>query len=170
MKAIFNLSDLSTRLLKSSLIVISASALINNTAIAEPTNKLPIFADVTINNSFSPDPLAIKGMSGGKTPAKEISGTTETSPIGTCDGYVDPAPNHKLTLNSKFDYLKLIVNSPQDTTLIIKGPGGTWCNNDFDGKNPGMVGEWLKGTYEIWVGSDEKDKYYPYKLTITEVK
>ncbi|MHC5833095.1 MAG: hypothetical protein ACYT04_98205, partial [Nostoc sp.] len=60
--------------------------------------------------------------------------------------------------------------SPEDTTIIIKGPGGTWCNDDFDGKNAGMIGEWLAGSYQIWVGSYEKGKYLPYTLQITEVK
>ena len=54
--------------------------------------------------------------------------------------------------------------------MIIKGPGGTWCNDDFDGKDAGIVGEWLAGTYQIWVGSYEKGKYLPYTLKITEVK
>jgi hypothetical protein len=54
--------------------------------------------------------------------------------------------------------------------MIIKGPGGVWCNDDFDGKNPGIVGEWLLGTYQIWIGSYKEKEYLPYTLKITEVK
>ncbi len=66
--------------------------------------------------------------------------------------------------------MKLQVESPADTIIIIKRPGGNWCNDYLDGKNPGIVGEWLQGTYQIWVGFYEKGKYIPYKLKITEVK
>ncbi|MDB9523974.1 hypothetical protein PN480_18785, partial [Dolichospermum circinale CS-1225] len=55
---------------------------------------------------------------------------------------------------------------PADTTMIIKGPGGTWCNDDFDGNNPGVVGEWLPGTYQIWIGSYKENDSLPYTLKI----
>jgi hypothetical protein len=54
--------------------------------------------------------------------------------------------------------------------MIVVGPGGTWCNDDLDGKNPGIVGEWLPGIYNVWIGSYTKGQYLPYKLKITEVK
>lgn len=129
----------------------------------------PIFGDLTINQKFSPDPLTVRGMSGGSVPGKQVAGRAETA-TGPCTGFVDQAPDHTLELTSKFDYLKLQIQSPKDTTIIIKGPGGTWCNDDFNGKNPGIVGEWLKGTYQIWLGSYDEGKYFPYTLEITEVK
>ncbi|TAF10978.1 MAG: hypothetical protein EAZ77_02375 [Nostocales cyanobacterium] len=128
-----------------------------------------IFGDLTINSQFSPDPLTVRGMSGGSVDGNLVAERKET-PTGPCTGFVDQAPDHKLELKSKFDYLKLQVKSPKDTTIMIKGPGGTWCNDDFDGKNPGIVGEWLPGTYEIWVGSYIQGKYFPYTLEITQVK
>ncbi|MBE9049991.1 hypothetical protein IQ243_06130 [Nostocales cyanobacterium LEGE 11386] len=129
----------------------------------------PIFGDITIDRQFSPDPLIVRGMSGGSVPGKKVAGRSE-SLTGPCTGFVDETPGHILKLTSAFDYLKLQVQSPQDTTMIVKGPGGTWCNDDFEGKNPGIVGEWLPGDYQIWVGSYEKGKYFPYTLQITEVK
>ncbi|QLE58740.1 hypothetical protein [Nostoc sp. TCL26-01] len=129
----------------------------------------PIFGDVTINKKFSPDPLVVRGMSGGSIQGKQVAGRIET-PTGPCNGFVDETPDHTIKLTSKFEYLKLQVQAPQDTTIIVKGPGGTWCNDDLDGKNPGIGGEWLAGTYQIWVGSYNKGKYLPYTLQITEVK
>lgn len=129
----------------------------------------PIFGDITIDQKFAPDPLIVRGMSGGSFNAKEVIGASET-PTGPCSGFVDQAPDHTLKLISKFDYLKVHIESSQDTTILIKGPGGIWCNDDFDGKNPGIVGEWLKGPYQIWVGAYKKDKSSPYVLKITEVK
>ncbi|MEA5618062.1 hypothetical protein VB711_09465 [Cronbergia sp. UHCC 0137] len=139
-----------------------------DTAMAE---EIPaIFGDVTISKKFSPDPFIVRGMSGGSVPSSQVAGTKETRPTGACTGFVDEAPDHTLELGSKFDYLKLQVESPADTIMIVKGPGGTWCNDDFDGKNPGIVGEWLRGVYQIWIGSYNQGKYIPYTLKITEVK
>ena len=129
----------------------------------------PIFGDITIDNQFSPDPLKVRGMSGGSVPASQVNGGSETQ-TGTCKGFVDEVADHNLKLTSKFDYLKLVAESSADTTMMIKGPGGTWCNDDFDGKNPGIVGEWLKGNYQVWIGSYQKGKSIPYTLKITKTK
>jgi hypothetical protein len=137
--------------------------------LADAQEAPPIFGDITIGRKFSPDPLKVRGMSGGSVPAGKVNGGSET-PTGQCSGFVDKAADHTLKLTSKFDYLKIQVDSPADTTIMIKGPGGIWCNDDVDGKNPGIVGEWLEGVYQIWVGSYIKGKYFPYTLKITEVK
>jgi hypothetical protein len=129
----------------------------------------PIFGDINVSRNFTPDTLTVRGMSGGSVPGSQVAKRVETA-TGPCTGFVDEAPGHTLVLTSKFDYLKLRVQSPADTTLIISGPGGTWCNDEFEGQNPGMVGEWLPGTYRIWVGSYEQGKYLPYTLQITEAK
>lgn len=138
-------------------------------AIANAQETPPIFGDITINREFSPDPVKVRGMSGGSLPARQIAGRSQT-PTGTCTGFFHLTPGHTLELKTGFDYLKLLIQSPQDTTMIVKGPGGTWCNDDFDRENPGIVGEWLPGIYQIWVGSYQKDKYFPYTLHITQVK
>lgn len=129
----------------------------------------PIFGDVSIGPNFSPNPLSVRGMSGGSVSGSKIAGKAETR-TGPCTGFFDEKPDHTLQLTSKFDNLKLQVQSPEDTTLIISGPGGIWCNDDFDGKNPGIVGEWLPGTYKVWIGSYKTETYLPYTLQITEQK
>ena len=138
--------------------------------VAHAQTAAPIFGDATIQHPLSSDPLILRGMSGGAIPGSKIAGKAETPPTGPCKGFMDEAPDHTVKLTSKFDYLKLVVQSPADTTMIVKGTGGTWCNDDFDGKNPGIVGEWLPGTYQIWIGSYEKNEYLPYTLKIIEVK
>ncbi|MEA5576147.1 hypothetical protein [Anabaena sp. UHCC 0451] len=155
--------------IKLSLIIVNFGITTAIHGLADAQETPAIFADITINRKFSPDPLTVRGMSGGSIPAKKVNRGAET-PTGPCSGFVDKEADHTLTLTSKFDYLKLQVESKADTTMMIKGPGGTWCNDDFNGKNPGIVGEWLEGVYKIWVGSYERGKYFPYSLNITEVK
>ncbi|MDB9538098.1 hypothetical protein NWP22_14500 [Anabaenopsis tanganyikae CS-531] len=147
--------------------VLGTTSVIQDIANAQETP--PIFGDITINREFSPDPVKVRGMSGGSLPARQIAGRSQTA-TGACTGFFHLTPGHTLELKTGFDYLKLLIQSPQDTTMIVKGPGGTWCNDDFDRENPGIVGEWLPGIYQIWVGSYQKDKYFPYTLHITQVK
>lgn len=75
-----------------------------------------------------------------------------------------------MELTQFFNYLSLQVQSTEDTTLIIRGPGGTWCNDDSAGKNPGIAGQWLSGSYEVWVGSYQRNTYHPYVIRISEVR
>jgi hypothetical protein len=124
---------------------------------------------VTVSPKFSPDPIEIKGISGGSIPATNISDRAKTV-TGPCVGFVDEKPDHTMVLTAFFDYLNLQVLAPEDTTIVIKGPGGIWCNDDYQAKNPGIAGQWLAGSYQIWVGSYQKDKYIPYIIKISEVK
>ncbi len=150
------------------IVTLLVASAINTVAYAQEVPP-PIFGDVSIGRKFSPDPFIVRGMSGGSIPARRVAGRAETA-TGPCTGFVDEKPDHTLELTSKFGYLKLEVDSPEDTTLIVTGPGGSWCNDEFDGENPGIVGEWLPGTYKIWIGSYHKNRYLPYTLEITELK
>jgi hypothetical protein len=53
---------------------------------------------------------------------------------------------------------------------VIRGPGGTWCNDNYSGKNPGIAGQWLSGTYQIWVGSPNQTTFSPYVIRVTQQK
>lgn len=136
---------------------------------AQPKQNPSIFENIKLSPNFSPDPQIIKGISGGQIPAKKISGRTETA-NGPCVGFLDKQPNHKIQLTAFFDKLSLVVESPEDTSLVISGPGGTWCNDDYQGKNPGISGQWLPGTYKIWVASYDKAKFSPYMIRISQIK
>jgi hypothetical protein len=150
--------------------VLALSSALGTVASAEEDDvPPPMFGDVYIGHRLSPDPMTVRGMSGGSIPGKYIAGRSETS-TGPCSGFFDEEPDHTLELTSQLDYLKLQVESPEDTTLIVRGPGGSWCNDDLDGKNPGIVGEWLPGIYNVWIGSYKQEKYLPYTLYITEIK
>lgn len=134
---------------------------------AKPLPALQLFQNVTLSPNFSPDPQIFKGIGGGSLPMKSISGTDAT-PTGGCMGFIDKAPDRQFVLESFFNYLKIEVNSLEDTTLLIEGPGGVWCNDDYQGKNPGVAGQWLEGTYRIWVGSYKQGEYHPYTIVFTQ--
>jgi hypothetical protein len=131
---------------------------------AQPANR-----SLTIGPHFSPNPLEVKGTANGSARLKEIVNQSDT-PTGQCTGFASTQPNLTLVLTAFFDSLSLLVDSSEDTALAIKGPGGTWCNDDFQGKNPGVSGEWLPGTYKIWVSSYAKDRRPAYTIRITEAR
>lgn len=138
-----------------------------STATASP--PLTIFENITLSPAFTPDPSTVRGISGGSTSASEVAGRAETV-TGPCNGFVDQQPDHTIVLTEFFNYLSFQIQSSDDTTLVIRGPGGTWCNDDYSGKNPGIAGQWLSGTYEVWIGSYDQNAYYPYVIRITEQK
>lgn len=144
-----------------------ALGLAQGPAIAQ--NPTTIFENVTLSPNFTPDPMTVRGISGGDVSAREIAERAETV-TGPCNGFLDKQPDHTIVLTQYFNYLSLQIQSTDDTTLVVRGPGGTWCNDDYSGKNPGMAGQWLSGTYQVWVGSYQQAAYHPYVIRITELK
>jgi hypothetical protein len=151
--------------------LVAMGVLVSPSALAQqaPAPRMQIFEDITLSPNFSPDPTTIRGISGGPLAASDVTGRTETA-TGPCSGFIDEQPDHTMVLTQFFNYLSLQVQSPEDTTLVIRGPGGSWCNDDYESRNPGIAGQWLSGTYEIWVGSYEQDSYSPYVIRITEAR
>ncbi|MCY7324189.1 MAG: hypothetical protein LH660_20905 [Phormidesmis sp. CAN_BIN36] len=134
--------------------------------------NLPLQAQsssLSFSPQFTPDPTEVSGSGGGSIAASKIAGQADTS-TGGCLGYVASQPNHTLNLKAFFSYLKVQVQSAEDTTIVVQGPGGTWCNDDFQNRSAGIDGEWLPGTYQIWVGTYRSNQTAPYTLRITEVR
>jgi len=127
-----------------------------------------LFEDVILTPTLVTDTSTVRGISGGPLLASQISGREETV-TGECLGYVDTEPDHRITLTEFFDYLSLEIQSPEDTTLVVRGPGGSWCSDDVYGYNPALAGQWFSGTYDIWIGSYNRDTYHPYVIRFSEV-
>ena len=110
--------------------------------------------------------LNVSGISGGTVKALEIAKTNNT-PTGYCDGFVNPQPNHVFRIDTFFANLKLEIESSADTTILVKGAGGIWCNDDSGSANPMIEGQWQPGVYQIWVGSYRANSNDGYKIKIT---
>jgi hypothetical protein len=137
------------------------------TSSGKKASVVKMFEDIAIAPNFTPKVLELRGISGGgvETQTKSKRKVTET---GECIGFVDAVPDHKITLTKAFRFLKLQVKSSGDTILLVRGPGGSWCSDDVSDRNPVISGDWLAGTYEVWVGSYEENNSFPYLLKITE--
>ncbi|MGK7893249.1 MAG: hypothetical protein AB4372_06370 [Xenococcus sp. (in: cyanobacteria)] len=143
-----------------SIISTIVSLLVTFTTLAQEIEK-----NITLDGQINPNPMIISGMSGGNIPASEVVHTKETS-TGLCEGLVNQQPNHLLVLKTFFEFLKLEVTSATDTTILVQGPGGVWCNDDYYNDNPALEGQWQAGKYKVWIGSYQETPN-SYQITIT---
>jgi len=128
----------------------------------------PVLAQdtVAIDSSLAANPITLSGSTNGNLETVEVSQTASTA-TGYCNGYISPQPNHLLELESFFNSLRLEVESSADTTVLIKGNGGVWCNDDSGSANPIIEGQWQEGIYKVWVGSYQPDANESYQIRIT---
>ncbi|MEI6427448.1 MAG: hypothetical protein WCO45_03530 [Pseudanabaena sp. ELA607] len=129
-------------------------------------SSVSMFESLTIAPSATPQKFLLHGISGGPAMSQSVTLRPKTE-TGECIGFVDRQPDHRLTLTQPLQYLQLLVRSPGDTVLIVRGPGGVWCNDDSANRNPAIAGRWLAGTYDIWIGSYEEFTSFPYLLELS---
>ena len=133
-------------------------------------NIRPIFArdnsKIVVDKNTVNQTIAVSGTSGGTVEALEITKTKNT-PTGYCHGFVNSQPNHFLEIDTFFENLKLEIESLADTTVLVKGDRGIWCNDDAGSANPMIQGQWQPGIYQVWVGSYQPDSKDSYQLKIT---
>lgn len=146
--------------------IISTIFTIINSAIFSPSLAQLEGKKITLGNQVNPDPLVLRGISGGTIKATELV-KTEGTTTGFCNGFVNNRPNYILVLSNFFDFLKIEVASSTDTTIVVEGPGGVWCNDDSNDTNPALEGQWQPGRYKIWVGSYQADVNNVYQIKIT---
>lgn len=100
----------------------------------------------------------LSGTSGGPVSARSYG--------SSCRGYISPQPSHTVTVRSPM-VLTFDVTGQGDTTLVIIGPGGTFCNDDGgSGFNPRITRPMQPGVYQVYVGSYSNGRVYPYTLSI----
>ncbi len=124
----------------------------------------PNYGTLALSSGFAPAPQSLSGTSGGPIQGQALG----TTPTGPCAGWVTPNPDHVLNLSSPFNLLRVQVSSAGDTTMVIHGPNGWWCNDDSVGLNPQIVGAWVAGTYRIWIGSYTSNQWNPYTIMFSE--
>lgn len=134
---------------------------------SKKASYIKMFEDIAIAPSAAPKEIELRGISGGGVETQKKSGRKVTE-TGECIGFIDAEPDHKITLTKPFKFLKMQVKSSGDTILLVRGPGGSWCSDDVSDRNPEIGGDWLQGTYEVWVGSYEENTSFPYLLELIE--
>jgi hypothetical protein len=102
---------------------------------------------------FTPDPTTSSGQAGGAMLASSLA------PNDGCVGSIPNEPQHMLRLRSTLPLLRVLVNSTDDMTLVVRAPDGTFhCNDDSgdptNGLNPMLdISGAPAGDYAIYVGA-----------------
>ena len=122
------------------------------------------FGTVALSAGFLPDPHVATGRSGGGHAAESIIASG-------CRGYITTQPDHFFVAQTGFNFLRIMVNAPGDTTLIVQAPNGqVLCDDDSgSGLNPMVQGSFGAGTYYVWVGSYAQGQMHDYRLGFTEL-
>lgn len=76
-----------------------------------------------------------------------------------------------MTLQTDFPNLRVMVSSQGDTTLVIRGPDGTYrCDDDSGGSlNPLVAGAFASGTYQVYVGTFTNTESPPFTIGFSEL-
>ena len=142
---------------------IAASGLVSSTAIAQvlvPASN----ESVTLTD----DGIRFEGTAAGAYGLMRLAGRDRRRRL--CLGYGTEEPNHVLVLSEAVSRLSMSVVSEGDTTLLIEGPRGVDCNDNYRRNSRDAAvrdGQWPAGTYRIWVGSFEKGDRLNYKLLVS---
>lgn len=114
----------------------------------------------TIGRGFTPDPQTATGTTGGPVDASERFG-------GDCSGMIARQPDHVITVTSEVN-LRLYTQTNVDSTLVLRGPSGTFCDDDSgDSFLDAEINATLRpGRYEVYVG--HLGEAGNYTLTLTE--
>jgi hypothetical protein len=113
-----------------------------------------------VSPRFTPDPQVYSGKAGGDQPLQTIANKAN----GQCQGLAEQTPNHSLTVLKNFGFLSLKVSGDRDLYLLVKGPDGDYCRS---GKNAELSGAWVKGKYDIWIGTANGERT-TYQLSVSE--
>lgn len=122
---------------------------------------------LSLSPGFSPNPTVLIGTGGGDRPAETVV-DTDQSLTGPCLGFISELPHENLSLQAAFSNLEIRIESDLDTTLVMKGPDGVWCNDDKGSHNPAIAGAWLPGDYQIWIGAYQENDVPEYELIIRD--
>ena len=125
---------------------------------AVTTATLAEESSVKITPKFQPDPLVVRGTSGGE----------KSSDCGN----IAATPSQILEVTQPLPYLRFSVASEGQPTLLIEGPGKRhFCvlADTEAGESPEISGYWEAGKYSLYVG-ERTQAQHPYTLSISQKK
>lgn len=124
----------------------------------------PRYGKQVLAPGFEPAPFRFAVVSGGERDASALN-------LGdNCLGFVMPDPDFAVHLEKGFSRITFLVDSAEDTTLIVNLPDGSWlCSDDANGLNPALAfRDAAAGSYRIWIGSYSKEVHSSSSLWISE--
>lgn len=128
-----------------------------------PARAQQFEAAVHLTTGFIPDPAVLEGRASGVRSATELA--------EQCTGFVGSAPNHVLSLDTRFGYLRLFATSEVDLVLAVRTADGEWmCSDDRFGTHPSVEGLFQRGRIDVYVGTSVTGASGDYALRLTETR
>jgi hypothetical protein len=111
--------------------------------------------EIQISRNFQPDPLVVKGTSGGT--------------VASNCGNITATPTQVIQITESLPYLRLTVESQGNPTLLINGPGGRFCvlADKYSGGKAELSGYWQAGKYSLHIGNSSQGQQ-SYTLSISQ--
>lgn len=119
-------------------------------------------SSVTLAPGFAPDPTLVVGNAGGPVDATTFG--------AMCRGTIATTPNVTLTTTAMIPNLRVVVNAPSDTTLVVRlANGQVLCDDDSGGNlNPLVSGSFPPGQHQVYVGTfSPSDRGVGFTLGLT---
>lgn len=137
------------------LLTVVPAALVMTLAVTEA--NLAEVPRLQIQPNITSEALVLNGISGGT--------------VASNCGNIANAPNQIIQLTQPLPYLRLTVDSPGQPTLLIDGPGGSFCvlSDNYSGSKPELTGYFMPGEYTLHVGELSQSQYN-YTLSISQQK
>lgn len=133
------------------------------TSAAAAAQDLSPYVTLNLKAGFPLDPFLVSVNGGGSVDASTLA--------PDCTGYVNSNPTVTVAYTGKSDLVRAFYYSAHDGTLLIKSPDGKYaCSDDSDSLDQNPAIEFKQpavGTYQIWVGSFDKNQLIPGLLVLT---
>lgn len=119
-------------------------------------------SDAAFTRRGSDNVVLVGGVAGGPNSASSLG--------GGCSGSVPAEPQHIITFTEPTHAAFMaLADRDVDTTITIVLPNGqALCNDDYDGRNPGIEGEIPAGEARVYVGTySGSGGNPPYRLRVS---
>lgn len=131
-------------------------------AYAQPAPSEATYGTSRLRPGFMPDPQRFAGRAFGRIPAEQLG--------GGCQGWIAAQPDFVFYLDGAFPFVRIDTAARGDTTLVVRGPGGVFCDDDSaGGQNARITGAQWGGRYEVFVGTFQRGAVADYQLEISEI-
>ena len=119
-----------------------------------------------LTRGFTPNPRSFEGRAGGPRDGSQLRGNEPHTP---CIGHFASEPQHTLIVREDMR-LRIVARAQEDLTIMIERSTGQgtvrWCNDDFEGLDPGVVENFPAGQYQVFVGTYGRGASAPYTLSV----
>lgn len=105
-------------------------------------------------------PVTLAGTSGGPRQARSMG--------SSCRGTIAVRPDHVFNVVTPMQVRFEVLNSSGDTTMVVVGPSGVFCDDDSgNGFNPRVIRHLMPGQYQVYVGTYSGRNMYPYTIQVS---